>query len=370
MRRFALLLSVFGPLSVVACASIVGLPDVPDLDDGGGDRADSSGKTTGKVDATPGSKSDATTGKSDATTGKSDATTGKSDATTGKSDATTGKSDATTGKTAGTTTGETTATSGKATGTTSETTTGTTTGGETTGMATTGTTTDGTTGTTTTGTTTTGTTTGTTTTAGTTTGTTTTTTGTTTSNCAATSKGGMPLTSDYMAAGTLATNAKGGYAYAFSDMSIGGPSSACIEPSAFCGSGSSGPTNTTSVGSVPAFGYYGGGIAVNLNEAMGVGTKVGTYTPTGSGLTYAITSLPAATRLVIDNAGLDYCYNLTTTSGTVPWAMFNSQCFIAPAPVADALAGPPTATHVEIEVIAGTAVVGWDFCVTQLAIAP
>jgi hypothetical protein len=173
------------------------------------------------------------------------------------------------------------------------------------------------------------------------------------------------LVSNYAAATTIGM---GGYAYSFSDATVGGPSSACVESTALCGMGSSGPTNTTAVGTVAAYAYYGGGIGVNLNQAMGAGTTIGTFTPTGTGVTYALTSLPAGARLIIDNAGVDYCAMLTSASGTVPWASFNSMCYATPIPAADALTGAPTATHVEVQVAAGMTAVAWDFCVTALSL--
>lgn len=226
-------------------------------------------------------------------------------------------------------------------------------------------------------TTTTGTTTGVTTaTTGTTTGVTTATTGTTTgastttgtttgSTCSAASAGGIALMMNYLPASAMI--GMGGYAYAYSDMSVGGPSNACVDSNALCGSGSSGPANTMAVGTVAAYGYYGGGIGVNLNQAMGAGTTMMTYTATGAGVTYALSVLPAGARLVIDNAGTDYCANLTSASGTVMWSSFNTKCYDSPAD-GTALAAAPSATHVEFQVPASMTAETWAFCVTTLTL--
>jgi hypothetical protein len=164
----------------------------------------------------------------------------------------------------------------------------------------------------------------------------------------------------------------GGYAYAFSDsMTVSGPSTACIDATSFCGQGSSGPTNTAAVGTVAAYGYYGGGIGVNLNQAMGANTAIDAFTPTGSGIAYAITGTPpAGLRLIIGNlsgsTGTDYCFPITAASGTVPWASFNSKCYDAtPDGVAFAPADGPL--HVNFQVSAGSSVTSWSFCVTSLS---
>jgi hypothetical protein len=259
---------------------------------------------------------------------------------------------------------------GACSGSATATTTGTTVGGITTTSGTTGTTiggitttTSGTTGTTIGGITTTSGTTGTTIGGTTTTGTTGaattsgTTTGTTTSTCSATAAGGIALTSNYLPASAMI--GMGGYAYSYMDT---GGSTACLDSTSFCGMGSSVMQNP------PTYSFYGGGIGVNLNQAMGAGTAMMTFTPTGTGVTYALSNLPAGARVIIDNAGADYCANLTSASGTVPWSMFTPMCYNAAGMQGTALAAAPSATHVEFQVPSGMAVESWNFCVTTLTL--
>ena len=157
----------------------------------------------------------------------------------------------------------------------------------------------------------------------------------------------------------------GGYGYAFSD----GTSVSCLNGNAFCGAG------TIAMANPPTYSVYGGGIGVNLNQVMNATTKM-TMAATGSGITYALTNLPstpATVRLIVDNAGVDYCNNITTATGTVPWSGFFAMCYNLPGGDAGAgLAGPPAAaSHVQFQVNSAASGPGaFSFCVTQLAFAP
>ncbi len=258
--------------------------------------------------------------------------------------------------------------------------------GMTTGMATVGNTTAG--GTTTSGTTagmtTAGMTTGTTT-AGTTTatGTTGTTTGTTTTTadcpdaaapvaCSATmAAGAVSLNGSYLASGVAGM---GGYAYAYDDMQndAGGTSTACLDQTALCTSGMTGLTNTS--GS-----HYGAGIGFNLNQAMSTGCAsmpINPFTPpAGSiGISYSLSNLPTGgARLAIGNyvnatTGTDYCTTLTAASGVIPWAQFNSQCWVNTP--GDFLTGAPTnPIHIEFQLPSAAATGTFDFCVTSVSFA-
>ena len=114
---------------------------------------------------------------------------------------------------------------------------------------------------------------------------------------------------------------------------------------------------------------WGAGIGVNLNQ-MATSTIAGIYAaPTAStGVTYALSGAPTGTvYLVIDNAGTAYYATITPTSGSVPWAMFGTTPWKAATNVA--LAGPPQmATHLQIQLSAGTAASSFNFCVTSLKI--
>jgi hypothetical protein len=166
----------------------------------------------------------------------------------------------------------------------------------------------------------------------------------------------------------------GGYAYAFYDeqkypASPPYGSTACVGTSSFCGLGTSSEANAAAAGTAPAYGYYGGGIGVNVDQTMTTGATPSSYTPTGSGITYAITGTPpAGLRLVVGNGITDYCANITGASGTVTWSQFNTECWQPDAGVG--LSAPPATTHVEFEISAGSTATAWDFCVTALSFAP
>jgi hypothetical protein len=165
----------------------------------------------------------------------------------------------------------------------------------------------------------------------------------------------------------------GGYVFAFSDAKVGGPSTACVNSTMFCGKGTIGMANP------PSYSYYGGGIGVNLSQpsgSMGLGAP---FAATGTGISYAISSFPTvgtggAVRLIIDNGataganGADYCAAITTATGMVPWSMFFTQCYNLPGGDAGAgLSGPPTtASHVQFQVASGMTAGSFDFCVTSL----
>jgi hypothetical protein len=155
----------------------------------------------------------------------------------------------------------------------------------------------------------------------------------------------------------LASVGNGGFAYAFSDM-VG--SSVCVSGAAFCGAGTTGAATATT---------WGAGIGVNLNQ-MPTSTVVGTYAApmASAGVTYALSSLPTGTvYMIIDNAGTAYYATLATASGSIPWSMFKSTPW---APDASAPLGSPPqmATHLQIQLSAGTTANPFSFCVTSLKI--
>jgi hypothetical protein len=150
----------------------------------------------------------------------------------------------------------------------------------------------------------------------------------------------------------------GGYAYSYADM---GGSTACLDTIAFCGMGTTAlQTPATSMT------VWGSGIGVNLNQRMGATTS-GACAATGGGIGYAISGTlpPQGMRLIIDNAGKDYCAPLTATSGTIPWSAFSTQCW-QPEAGAGLAAAPTMATHVQFQVNAAAAAGTFNFCVTSL----
>jgi hypothetical protein len=195
--------------------------------------------------------------------------------------------------------------------------------------------------------------------------------------CSATvASGAIVLSSSYLtaAAGGIGM---GGYAYAYNDSQndAGGTSASCLAASAMCTSGMTDISNSTGT-------HYGAGIGFNLNQAQSTGCSsmpINPYTvPSGSvGLSYTISNLPpGGARIAIGNftsgtAGAgnqDYCATLTAASGTIPWAQFNSQCWVNTA--GDFLTGPPTAPiHVEFQLPSGAAAASFNFCVESVKFA-
>ena len=177
--------------------------------------------------------------------------------------------------------------------------------------------------------------------------------------CGATIAGGaVPLTTNYLAASVIGS---GGYAYAFDDKIA---STACLASTALCAKGSTGVA--TSTGTV-----WGAGIGLNLHQAMATGPTsppVETFAATGVGIRYSLSNLPPqGMRLIIDNAGTDYCAAISATSGTVTWGSFNTKCWDNSGTY---LTGAPaTAKHIQFQVTAFTAVTAFDFCVTSIAFA-
>jgi hypothetical protein len=169
--------------------------------------------------------------------------------------------------------------------------------------------------------------------------------------------GAIPLTSNFLASTVIGM---GGYAYSYND----GTSTACIDATAFCGSGST--TVTDTMGKL-----WGAGIGFNLNQAMATGTasppiQMYMVPATAKGITYGLSALPTqGARLQIDLGGTDYCTPLMAATGTVMWSSFNSKCWDNSG---TALAGPPaTATHILFQVTAVSAATPFDFCVTKIA---
>jgi hypothetical protein len=154
----------------------------------------------------------------------------------------------------------------------------------------------------------------------------------------------------------------GGYAYAYDDK-MG--STACLDPTAYCGAGSTGVATATGT-------VWGAGIGSSLNQAMATGPQsppINTYTVTGSGISYVLDNLPSqGMRIIIDESGSDYCAPLSAASGTVKWSSFNTKCWDGSGTT---LAGAPhAATHLQFQVTAGAATAQFAFCVKSASFAP
>jgi hypothetical protein len=114
----------------------------------------------------------------------------------------------------------------------------------------------------------------------------------------------------------------------------------------------------------------GAGIGVNLNQASGTGTTPMSFSAASSaGVTYALDYLPQNTRLVVGDSATDYCVNLQSQSGTIPWQSFNSACW---GTSGVSLSGPPAnLVSVRFQVVADTAYgnnTSFTFCISQLSL--
>lgn len=121
----------------------------------------------------------------------------------------------------------------------------------------------------------------------------------------------------------------------------------------------------------PSYSYYGGGLGVNLNQMMATSATppaMGAIAQSGTGVTYAVTSIPAnGLRLQVVDATTQYCAVLTAKSGMIPWSMFNTKCYDT-TPDGTALPASDMITQIEFGVPSnGTAGAAWDFCVTALS---
>jgi hypothetical protein len=197
--------------------------------------------------------------------------------------------------------------------------------------------------------------------------------------CSATlASGAIPLMGNFLVSTAAGATGLGagvmGYAYSYNDSQndAGGTSTACLSPTALCTTGTTDISNTT--GS-----HYGAGIGFNLNQAQSTSCAsmpINPFTvPAGSvGISYSLSNLPpGGMRLAIGNyvsatSGTDYCTTLTAASGVVPWAAFNSQCWVNTA--GDFLTGPPTAPiHIEFQLPSGATAGTFDFCVDSVGFA-
>jgi hypothetical protein len=169
----------------------------------------------------------------------------------------------------------------------------------------------------------------------------------------------IPLVNGYQS-----SVAVGGYAYAYTDSQTAPiPSTACVDSNALCGAG------ITQVADSKG-NTWGAGVGITLNQAMATSS---TNPPanqfplpaTSTGVRYALSALPAqGAKLIIDNAGVDYCANITAVTGTIDWISFNTKCWDGSG---TALEAPPTATHLQFQATAVASATPFDFCVTSVA---
>jgi hypothetical protein len=169
--------------------------------------------------------------------------------------------------------------------------------------------------------------------------------------CSAPTTGGIALENCVPVA---ITDNSSGYVVATGD----GMSTACVDTNAICGSGM-----TMSQGTPPNYNIYGSGISVGLGSGVAA---------TGSGLTYAVSSVPMyGLELSVTTAAGEYYAEVpagSTGSGTIMWSTFNTTGYL---PVPDGGMFSPTGatiTSVGFQVNAGAEAVSWTLCVTALTL--
>lgn len=174
--------------------------------------------------------------------------------------------------------------------------------------------------------------------------------------CAST--GGISLDTFYQS-----TIGNGGCVGPYKDT---GGTTITVESNQICACGTSAAASATA---------WGSGIYINLSESETPDGSVSTggVTLSGSGLGYAVTSVPDGLRVQLCVGPLgpqgcpddqDYCVTVTPMSGTIPWTDFRTYCWTT---TGVALAGPPAnVSEVQFQVPTLAQSRTYDFCVTAL----
>jgi hypothetical protein len=158
------------------------------------------------------------------------------------------------------------------------------------------------------------------------------------------STGGFACPGNYCTVGMYS-----GYDFTYTDLT--GKSSICMAPNSLCVAGTTGAWNP------PAGTVWGVGFGVNLSPFS---------TPvqlSGTGVTVALTGLPAGVGVTVGVAG--YCAVITAATQTIPWTSFNTICSGLATGVA--LTGAPNTPTIQFNVSSGSTVGTFDFCVTALS---
>jgi len=158
------------------------------------------------------------------------------------------------------------------------------------------------------------------------------------------STGGIVCPGNFCTIGTYS-----GYDFTYTDLT--GQSSICMAPNSLCVAGTTGAWNP------PAGTVWGVGFGVNLSPFS---------TPvqlSGTGVTVALTGLPAGVGMTVGVAG--YCAVITAATQTIPWTSFNTICS-GPA-TGVALTGAPNTPTIQFNLSSGSTVGTFDFCVTALS---
>ena len=161
-----------------------------------------------------------------------------------------------------------------------------------------------------------------------------------------------------------------GYVFAYSDSASGGTSTASLTADgSACVSGMAVGTiceDQTCYGT-----HYGAGMGIDVNQAMGTGTTAGNFAATGSlGVTYSVSVLVTGMRLIVGDSTTDYCVEITSLSGMVPWEDFNTACYDPGTGTSLGTAPPASFTSVRFQIPADDTdglTTNFDFCVDQLS---
>jgi hypothetical protein len=182
--------------------------------------------------------------------------------------------------------------------------------------------------------------------------------------CTAPTSGGLTLSGS--GGNYQSTVGNGGYVYSASDMTVSCVPALASGTACVCGN-----TGMQGAGSASST-TWGSEIGFNIGQAMATSSASPPNTPftlSGAGITYTLTNLPTNARLVVDNAGTDYCFNLTAASVTtpIPWASFNTKCWDNSG---TALSGAPSASHIVFQVVSSASMASnpFSFCVTSVSL--
>lgn len=174
--------------------------------------------------------------------------------------------------------------------------------------------------------------------------------------------------------GYQTTVGMGGYSLVYGDATAapactdGFPSTICLDSAALCATGQTGIASTPPNVSSPAL-CWGAEFGINLNQAVG-STTLGSYKPTGSGVTYALSALPSQTvhLQVTSEGGGYYCAVITAVSGTVPWTDFYADCWNPASSQGEGFTGPTPITAVTFVIEDGASPESFSFCVNSISL--
>jgi hypothetical protein len=167
---------------------------------------------------------------------------------------------------------------------------------------------------------------------------------------------------------TTVGDAGGGYAFQLVDCATAGCSTACVDSSSLCGSG------TTGIQNPPSYTIYGSGFGIDVSEGASAAAAKTPIMPNATGLTYTVDNLPTnGLQIVLSTPAFPSsagpCYLIKpggAATGTILWSSFNTKCYDA-TPDGTAFASTDGITGINFQVPASAAASTWSFCVTALS---